>query len=116
MITRHGGIDAIAYMRFHVHRHALTRDHEHRRGDGSPDGDLAVPRPRLATASPGVASAAPPTLRVSSPRRSRKLGPLRPLRGSRYALRQPDAFGAGEYPTRLTNAPACRRHEWGLGA
>ena len=25
-----------------------------------------------------------------------RLGPLRPLRGSRFALRQPDAFGAGE--------------------
>ena len=28
--------------------------------------------------------------------RSAWLGPLRPLRGSRFALRQPDAFGAGE--------------------
>ena len=69
--TRYGGIDANAHMRFHVYRHALARDHEHRRGDESPDGDLALPRPRLAPASPGVASAAPPTLRVSSPRRSR---------------------------------------------
>ena len=25
-----------------------------------------------------------------------RLGPLRPLRGSRFALGQPDAFGAGE--------------------
>jgi len=36
---------------------------------------------------------------------TRMLGPLRPLWGSRFALRQPDAFGAGEYPTRYTNTP-----------
>ena len=42
-----------------------------RRGDASPDGDLALSRPRRASASPGVASAAPPTLRASSPRRTR---------------------------------------------
>ena len=35
-----------------------------RRGDESPDGDLAMPCPRRTSASPGVASAAPPTLRV----------------------------------------------------
>jgi len=46
-----------------------------RRGDESPDGDLALPRPRLATASPGAASATPPTLRVSSPRRTRTRHP-----------------------------------------
>ena len=39
--------------------------------DESPDGDLALPCPRRAQASPGVASTPPPTLRVSSPRRSR---------------------------------------------
>ena len=27
-------------------------------------------------------------------------GPLRPLRGSRFALTQPDAFGAGAFPLR----------------
>ena len=42
-----------------------------RRGDESPDGDWALPWPRRASASPGVASATPPTLRVSSPRRTR---------------------------------------------
>ena len=42
-----------------------------RRGVESPDGDLALPCPRCASASPGVASAAPPTLRVSTPGRTR---------------------------------------------
>ena len=42
-----------------------------RRGDESPDGDLALPCPRRAQASPGFAGATSPTLRVSSPRRSR---------------------------------------------
>ena len=42
-----------------------------RHSDESPDGDWALPWPRRASASPGVASATPPTLRVSSPRRSR---------------------------------------------
>ena len=72
--TRHGGIGAITHIRFHVYRHfrlALARDHEHRRGDESPNGDLALPRQRLASASPGVASAPSPTLRVPSPRRTR---------------------------------------------
>ena len=32
------------------------------------------------------------------------LGPLRPLRGSRFALGQPDAFGAGECLKRLCRA------------
>ena len=34
---------------------------------------------------------------------TRMFGPLRPLRGSRFALRQPDACGAGEYPSPNTN-------------
>ena len=43
------------------------------------------------------------------------LGPLRPLRGSRVALGQPDAFGAGELPARTTERGASdarryRRH------
>ena len=42
-----------------------------RRGDESPDGDLALPCPRRAQASPGVASTTSPPLRVPSPRRSR---------------------------------------------
>ena len=41
-----------------------------RRGVESPDGDLALPCPRRASASPGVASEAPQTLRVSTPRRT----------------------------------------------
>ena len=43
-----------------------------RRRDESPDGDLSLPRLHRALASPGGASAPPPTLRVSSSRRSRK--------------------------------------------
>ena len=43
-----------------------------RRRDESPDGDLSLPRPLRALASPGGASTPPPTLRVSSSRRSRK--------------------------------------------
>ena len=38
-------------------RVSATRDHEIRRGDESPGGDLALPRPRRASAAPSVASA-----------------------------------------------------------
>jgi len=49
----------------------LRRDHENRRIDVSPDGDLALPRPHPASASPGGAYAPSPTLRVTSLRRTR---------------------------------------------
>ena len=52
-------------------RWRLRRSPRIRRGDESPDGDLALPCPRRSLASPGVASATSPTLRVSSSRRSR---------------------------------------------
>ena len=38
-----------------------------------------------------------PCSRDSDPTRNLR-GPLRPLRGSRFALRQPDACGAGAFP------------------
>ena len=49
----------------------LRRGHENRRIDESHDGDLALPRPHPASASPGGAYAPSPTLRVSSLRRTR---------------------------------------------
>ena len=69
-----------------------------RRGDESPDGDLALPCPRRASASPGVASAAPPTLRVSTPRRTR----MRPK-------------AAHEFPRMKSQSPLLYIHSIRLG-
>ena len=61
-------------------RWRLRRSPRIRRGDESPDCDLALPCPRRSLASPGVASATSPTLRVSSSRRSR-MSPSRHTNG-----------------------------------
>ena len=74
-----------------------------RRGDESPDGDLALVRPRRASASPGVASASSPTLRVSSPRRSR----MRP---------SPLTNGHESLECALRNRAALNRAGWNSGA
>ena len=49
----------------------LRHDHENRRIDESPDGDLALLCPHPASASPGGAYTPSPTLRVTSLRRTR---------------------------------------------
>ena len=70
--TRYVNIAAISHILFHVCRQIRANARpRNRHSDESPDGDWALPWPRRASASPGVASATPPTLRVSSPRRSR---------------------------------------------
>ena len=70
--TRYGRIAAITHIRFHMCQQISANARpRNRHSDESPDGDWALPWPRRASASPGVASATSPTLRVSSPRRSR---------------------------------------------
>ena len=70
--ARYVSITAIPHILFHMCRQISASARPLiRRGVESPDGDLALPCPRRASASPGVASAAPPTLRVSTPRRTR---------------------------------------------
>ena len=55
---------------------------------------LLYPLPSATSARRFAIGSSKPTSMTSS-----SLGPLRPLRGSRYALRQPDDFVAGEYQT-----------------
>ena len=70
--TRYVNVAAISHILFHRCRQISANARpRNRHGDESPDGDWALPWPRRASAPPGVASATPPTLRVSSPRRSR---------------------------------------------
>ena len=70
--TRYVNVAAISHILFHRCRQISANARpRNRHSDESPDGVWALPWPRRASASPGVASATPPTLRVSSPRRSR---------------------------------------------
>ena len=64
---------------------ALTREHENRRRDESPRGDLSLSRPRRASAAPGGATVPSPTLRVSSFRRTRKRRLRRRHENARFA-------------------------------